>query len=853
MKGASYMHAQMRSSAAIFQLRRHSLSQKHLRSFCFFSDAQPQPVDPSAKNFVHGDLDHSKSVSIASVLEMIVNRARVDDSPFPTNWASTESTNPSLWKLVFEKKLAFEPKLDASFGEWLKYADMKEPTTEAKDSPLVIKKVILTLDANHDAQLDWVNIKLSFANVIHVLTNVKTPTAAFVFYKWVRERSYYVPDKSVFTALIDRLVASTDGATWDQVHFVMRDMIERKIAADTKQFGRLFTLVEAAKPTETSRMQLYVEWLLKMRPLGLELWFSTYEKAMKMCNKFEMYGSTISIFKSIPENSHCWAFTLTFSACKCTGNVDLAEELLKEMKGKNMNLNAECRNDLLTIHAIHGDADRARNLSKELKSLRDSVHVEKEYLEIKLSAAVVKNIVTILDANQNAQLDWIYMELSNEDVVHVLTKLRYPTSAFVFYTWFRERSSYVPEKAVYTALIDRLVASTDAARWDQVRFVMSDMLERKIAADSAQFGGLFTLVGTTKPINISRMQLYVKWLLEMKPLGLKPWFSTYEKVMRICNKLELYDSTISIFKSIPANSYSWAFTLASSACKKTNNVDLAEELLREMKMQNMQLDAKCCNDLLSIYASHGHADKAKILFEKIKKSGIVLDLRLLTSVINVYGRAGRVKEAEEVFRSIKQKLDPGIYRAMAACYRNAGHFNELLALLRQGDGSRIGATCFASAFEACTEKSEWKIAVDIMKDMLKWGMSPSKKFYLQILLACSKVNDYSACESLDFNLREMDALSQEDLERVIKMYVSLEKIPCVLDALEVLNERGFGPLNADLYEYCIITFSKTSLTDAMKMYNIMQSAGYVPSPSVFSTLLEKNIVAEEKPLTREAK
>ncbi|MCO5593097.1 hypothetical protein L7F22_047103 [Adiantum nelumboides] len=842
----------MRFPVAVVQLWRHSFSQQHLRSFSFFSDSQSQASaqDASSKKFVQSDINNlSKSVSIASVLEMIVSRVQKDDSPL-MHWAPSESMDPSIWKLVFENKLAIEPRPDTSFCEWLDYVDMVSPTTVARDSAVVVRKVIQMLDANHEAGLDWINIKLSFANVVHILSNLKTPTAAFLFYKWIKGRPYYVPDKSVYMALLDRLVTLTDNDTWDQVHYVMGDMIERKMAADSKVFGDLLTLVKAAKPN-TSRLQLYLEWFLKMRPLGLEPWFSTYERVMKMCNKVEMFDSTIIIFKSIPANAYCWAYRMAFIACKCTGNLDLAEELLEEMKLKKVSVDGKCFNALLATHAIHGDADRARNLLEELENSGVLVDLESlNYAQMTTYAKgsnVLKNVVKQLNINQDAQLDWINIELSIEDVVSVMTNITNPTAAFVFYKWVRERSWYVPDRAVYTALINRIIALDTTLRWDHLSSVMMDMIERNIAADSQQFGRLLTLVRTTRPINTVRLQVCVEWLMKMRPLGLELLFSTYEILMRNCNKLGMFDSTIAIFKSMPANSYCWAFRLAFNACKSLDNLDLAEEIFREMRVQKMKLDAKCCKILLFIYAKHGHADKAKSLFEEMKNSGLVVDLKPHTSVIQAFGIVGRVKEAEELFRSIKQELDHSICEAMTACYRNAGRFDDLLAFLKQGDGPQIGASCFVSAFEACVERTEWKIAVKIIKDMQKWEMSPSPALYPLVLLACSKVDDYSACEAINFNLKEMDTLTMEDLERVIKMYVSLEKVPCVIDALTVMDERGFGPPTADLFEYCIAALSRTSMTDAMELYYIMQSVGYLPSSGLLSTLIEKHIVAEEQP------
>ncbi|KAH7433418.1 hypothetical protein KP509_07G068500 [Ceratopteris richardii] len=455
-----------------------------------------------------------------------------------------------------------------------------------------------------------------------------------------------------------------------------------------------------------------------------------------------------------------------------------------------------------------------------------------------------KEIIEILDAERDISLDGITRNLSTLNIVHILTCLKTSISAFKFYQWVKKSTFYIPDKFIFSVIMERLIVPADWDSWGSIQVVMNDMIKEKFAVDNKQLGKLLSVVEADEPKCALRMQVYVTWLLKLISLGFEPWFSTYEKVMRICNKLEMYDSTMSVFMAIPSNKFYWAFRLAFSACRSTNNLTLAEELFKEMKSNNMKLDAKCCNDLLSLYANHGHAEKARGILEEMKESGVSMDLRPYTCVIHAYGKVGGVKAAEDIFRSIELKLDPGIYRAMASCYRNAGCFNELLSLLRRENGLLIGATCFALAFEACVEKCEWLIALEIMKDMEKWGMLPSPRLYPLILLACSKVNDFSACKVVDFNMREMEKLSVEDVERITRVYASLGKLPCILKALDLIDERGGSPHMVDLYEYCIVELSKTSLADAMVIYDKMQSIGYVPSSDVFTTLIDEHIRVE---------
>eukprot|EP00250_Pteridium_aquilinum_P012489 c20756_g6_i1 orf=46-1971(+) len=535
-----------------------------------------------------------------------------------------------------------------------------------------------------------------------------------------------------------------------------------------------------------------------------------------------------------------------FQSCVSIGSV--LEKIVSRASGKGPPLSmysvpAESNTSSVWQYVLDGKVSFEPKLNTSLGDWLTYVELLAPTSKTKSSELAVKKIVQILNGKQDARLGNIKIKLSVPDIIQILTTLDTPTSAFVFYKWVRKQSYYICDKSIFTAVIERLITPTNLDTWDQLNVVIEDMLRKKTVIDNNQFGRLLALAckgGSKQPCS-TRMQQYVEWLLKMRQVGFVPWFSTYEKAMKKCNKLEMYESTLSIFKVIPMNTYFWAFALALSACRGMNNLDLAESIFQKMKLLNLKPDAKCFNILLALYADHGRADKAEKLFEEMKELQVLMDFRAYTSVIHAYGKSGWVKQAEDIFRSIEGKLDPGIYRAMAACYRDAGYFNELLALLRETNGSLVGATCFASAFEACVEKSQWKFAIEILKDMQACGMSPTSRLYPMILLACSKVNDYRACEDLEFDVRKMDVLSLEELERIVIMYLSMERASSALDALRLLNERQFGPPTAGFYEQCIRLFLKASLPDAMEMYHIMRSAGHLPSSSVFTMLIQEHI------------
>ena len=465
---------------------------------------------------------------------------------------------------------------------------------------------------------------------------------------------------------------------------------------------------------------------------------------------------------------------------------------------------------------------------------------------IKVSKLAVK-ILQTLNTKPDALIEDFKMKLNVPDVVYILNTLTVPSSAYIFYTWLRKQPYYIPHKSVYGALFERLSSIQPSPDiWNKLNQVMEDMLWKKIALDSDQFGRLLAMgyVCSSKEESIARMEWYLDWFSKMRTLRFLPSSLIYEKLMLMCNHLQMYEVTLSIFEEIPRNMYLWSFKLALFACRGLVNLEIAERLFEQMKSLAIKPDIECYIVILGLYAHNGYADRVENLFEEMKQTDIAFDLCVYTSIIRAHAKVGKLKEAYLIFKSVSINLDSGIYEAMAACFRDAGYIKELLDLIDEAHmhGLHLGSECYEATFQACTEKCQWRSSVDIIKYHWTSGnVLPSPSVFCMLLYACRMVNDYSACENFPYEMIWMELQSQETFEETIKMYASCGKISCAMDTFKLMKDRGQFPSDPEFYEQIISLILGKSLSDAMILFHDMRYSNHVPALSLYTSLIGEHV------------
>lgn len=101
---------------------------------------------------------------------------------------------------------------------------------------------------------------------------------------------------------------------------------------------------------------------------------------------------------------------------------------------------------------------------------------------------------------------------------------------------------------------------------------------------------------------------------------------------------------------------------------------------------------------------------------------------------HVYAGVHEVKQPELLFNntsSLGGVLNRTVYCAIAAGYRQAGFFKELLALFSKAkeNSIQLSASCYCFAIQTCVDRGHWEFAAKLVKEMQGLGLSPSPKLY----------------------------------------------------------------------------------------------------------------------------
>lgn len=313
--------------------------------------------------------------SFASVLQKIVDRAGGKGPPLLAFLESVEYEASSVLKQVLNYQVVVEPKPNTLFGNWVEHLELLAPVRQSEESKLAVQNILQILNEKQDTQLQSIKTRLSVPDVVEVLKELENPTTAFMFYKWVRRQPFYIPHESIYAAMIEQLIASSEVDSWDQLHVVVNGMIKRRVFIDNLLFRRILKVLcvyGLKHPYSIPRTQRYVNWLLRMSQAGFVVWITSCRIVMKRCNILGMYQSTLSVFEGVPMIQTS-TLTVALFACKGLNNLNLAEELVNRMKRKKIEPNAKCLSILVRLCADHGQADKEEMYSQQMKELGFSV------------------------------------------------------------------------------------------------------------------------------------------------------------------------------------------------------------------------------------------------------------------------------------------------------------------------------------------------------------------------------------------------------------------------------------------------------------------------------------------------
>lgn len=228
--------------------------------------------------------------------------------------------------------------------------------------------------------------------------------------------------------------------------------------------------------------------------------------------------------------------------------------------------------------------------------------------------------------------------------------------------------------------------------------------------------------------------------------------------------------------------------------------EAAYELFRKYRREGGKCDKYTFISALTAIANLGDLDSGRKVHALVEKSGMGEDIQILTTLIKMYSKCGSLGDACSVFNKILER-DVVCWNAMLAAYARSGHGQDALKLFQR---------------------------------MQSEGVKPDSATYATVLNACAGLGALEHGRSIHSLLKDAGLETDTHVSNaLIDMY---SKCGCLSSAIQVFKKMS----KRDLYSWNALMagFSQNGQgSDALKCYERMLRAGFLPSKATFTSVL----------------
>ena len=243
---------------------------------------------------------------------------------------------------------------------------------------------------------------------------------------------------------------------------------------------------------------------------------------------------------------------------------------------------------------------------------------------------------------------------------------------------------------------------------------------------------------------------------------------------------------------------SWNAMIATYVQHGAN--EAAYELFRKFRRERGKGDKYTFISVLKAIANLRDLDAGRKVHALVEKGGMGKDIQILTTLIRMYSKCGSLGDACSVFNKILER-DVVCWNAMLATYAHSGQGQGALKLfqLMESEGAKPDSATFTSVLNACAGLG---------------ALEHGKNIHAQ-LKAAGLETDTSIGNAL------------------IEMY---SKCGCLGSATQVFKKMSKRDLNS--WNALIAGYSQNGqANDALKCYEDMLRAGFLPNKATFTSVL----------------
>lgn len=249
-------------------------------------------------------------------------------------------------------------------------------------------------------------------------------------------------------------------------------------------------------------------------------------------------------------------------------------------------------------------------------------------------------------------------------------------------------------------------------------------------------------------------------------------------------------------------------------CASLDEIDIAENVLLELKKAKIEPDWVTYSTLTNIYIKNSLHEKATASLKEMEKKTSRKVRTAYASIISLHTRLGNKDEIRRIWKKMKstyRKLNDGEYTSMINSLLKLEEFEEAHKLYNEWESVSPTKDCripnlFVAAY---INKNQMEMAEDFYKQMVKKGITPSCTTWELLTWGYLKGNDVEKAlvsfQKAVGSVKKWDFKEKlvQELYRTIQEHKNIERA----EQLLVILRHG-SELNTQIYNALLKTYEK---------------------------------------------
>lgn len=288
--------------------------------------------------------------------------------------------------------------------------------------------------------------------------------------------------------------------------------------------------------------------------------------------------------------------------------------------------------------------------------------------------------------------------------------------------------------------------------------------------------------------------------------------------------------------------YNTMLTIAGEA----KELELMEELEREMEINSCEKNIKTWTILVSLYGKAKLIGKALLVFEKMKKCGCEPDAVAYKVLVRSLCDAGKGDIVLEFYKEMAQKemvLELSLYKMVMNCAAKLGDVDAVLSIA--DDMIRISQIPEHDAY-GCVLKSfcvsmRIREALEFIQNLKSKEVSMNRDYFETLVkgLCCAgRISD--ALEIVDIMMRR-NLVDGKIYGIIISGYLRENDLSKALDQFEIMKESGYLPMASTYTELMQHLFKLNEYKKGCELYNDMLKRGIQPDSVAITAMVAGHI------------